>query len=141
MDALKTQYEDEIGGYQGTIEKLDDANNVLQTSLNNEKATNAELIAKNVSLEQELKAKDDEIVELENKLEEANKQINEYIDKKDKYWRYAGEYLLKAIQRGYQPTDDEIDFYDISEDLEELKQNDLFTEDGGSGGFNRSRQR
>ena len=141
MDALKTQYEDEIGGYQGTIEKLDDANNVLQTSLNNEKATNAELIAKNVSLEQELKAKDEEIAELKKELEEANKQINEYIDKKDKYWRYAGEYLLKAIQRGYQPTDDEIDFYDISEDLEELKQNDLFTEDGGSGGFNRSRQR
>ena len=141
MDALKTQYEDEIGGYQGTIEKLDDANNVLQTSLNNEKATNAELIAKNVSLEQELKAKDEEIAELKKELEEANKQINEYIDKKDKYWRYAGEYLLKAIQRGYQPTDDEIDFYDISEDLEELKQNDLFTEDGGSGGSSRSRQR
>ena len=141
MDALKTQYEDEIGGYQGTIEKLDDANNVLQTSLNNEKATNAELIAKNVSLEQELKAKDDEIVELENKLEEANNQKKEYIDKGNEYWEYAGDYLLKAIQRGYQPTDDEIDFYDISEDLEKLKQNDLVTEDGGSGGSSRSRQR
>lgn len=141
MDALKTQYEDEIGGYQGTIEKLDDANNVLQTSLNNEKATNAELIAKNVSLEQELKAKDDEIVELENKLEEANNQKKEYIDKGNEYWEYAGDYLLKAIRRGYQPTNYEIEFYKISEELEKLKQNDLFTEDGGSGGSSRSRQR
>lgn len=141
MDALKTQYEDEIGGYQGTIEKLDDANNVLQTSLNNEKATNAELIAKNVSLEQELKAKDDEIVELENKLEEANNQKKEYIDKGNEYWEYAGDYLLKAIRRGYQPTNYEIEFYKISEELEKLKQNDLVAEDGGSGGSSRSRQR
>ena len=141
MDALKTQYEDEIGGYQGTIEKLDDANNVLQTSLNNEKATNAELIAKNVSLEQELKAKDDEIVELENKLEEANNQKKEYIDKGNEYWEYAGDYLLKAIRRGYQPTNYEIEFYKISEELEKLKQNDLVTEDGGSGGSSRNRQR
>ena len=141
MDALKTQYEDEIGGYQGTIEKLDDANNVLQTSLNNEKATNAELIAKNVSLEQEVKAKNDEIAELKKELEEANNQKKEYIDKGNEYWEYAGDYLLKAIQRGYQPTDDEIEFYKISEDLEKLKQNDLVTEDGGSGGSSRNRQR
>ena len=141
MDALKTQYEDEIGGYQGTIEKLDDANNVLQTSLNNEKATNAELIAKNVSLEQEVKAKDDEIAELEKELEEATNQKKEYIDKGNEYWEYAGDYLLKAIRRGYQPTNYEIEFYKISEELKKLKQNDLVTEDGGSGGSSRSRQR
>ena len=141
MDALKTQYEDEIGGYQGTIEKLDDANNVLQTSLNNEKATNAELIAKNVSLEQEVKAKNDEIAELKKELEEANNQKKEYIDKGNEYWEYAGDYLLKAIRRGYQPTNYEIEFYKISEELEKLKQNDLVTEDGGSGGSSRNRQR
>ena len=141
INALKTQYEDEIEGYQGTIERLDNVNKALQTSLNNEKATNAELIAKNVSLEQGLKAKDDEIVELKNKLEEANNQKKEYIDKGNEYWEYAGDYLLKAIQRGYQPTDDEIEFYKISEDLEKLKQNDLVTEDGGSGGSSRNRQR
>ena len=141
INALKTQYEDDIEGYQGTIERLDNVNKALQTSLNNEKATNAELIAKNVSLEQGLKAKDDEIVELKNKLEEANNQKKEYIDKGNEYWEYAGDYLLKAIQRGYQPTDDEIEFYKISEDLEKLKQNDLVTEDGGSGGSSRSRQR
>ena len=141
MDALKTQYEDEIEGYQGTIERLDNVNKALQTSLNNEKATNAELIAKNVSLEQEVKAKNDEIAELKKELEEANNQKKEYIDKGNEYWEYAGDYLLKAIQRGYQPTDDEIEFYKISEDLEKLKQNDLVTEDGGSGGSSRSRQR
>ena len=134
-------YEDEIEAYQGTIERLDNVNKALQTSLNNEKATNAELIAKNVSLEQELKAKDDEIVELENKLEEANNQKKEYIDKGNEYWEYAGDYLLKAIRRGYQPTNYEIEFYKISEELEKLKQNDLVTEDGGSGGSSRSRQR
>ena len=141
MDALKTQYEDEIEGYQGTIERLDNVNKALQTSLNNEKATNAELIAKNVSLEQEVKAKNDEIAELKKELEEANNQKKEYIDKGNEYWEYAGDYLLKAIQRGYQPTDDEIEFYKISEDLEKLKQNDLVTEDGGSGGSSRNRQR
>ena len=141
INALKTQYEDDIEGYQGTIERLDNVNKALQTSLNNEKATNAELIAKNVSLEQELKAKDDEIVELENKLEEANNQKKEYIDKGNEYWEYAGDYLLKAIRRGYQPTNYEIEFYKISEELEKLKQNDLVTEDGGSGGSSRSRQR
>ena len=41
----------------------------------------------------------------------------------------------------YQPTNDEIELYKISEDLEELKQNDLFAEDGGSGGSSRNRQR
>ena len=35
----------------------------------------------------------------------------------------------------------EIELYKISEDLEELKQNDLFAEDGGSGGSSRNRQR
>ena len=141
IEKITNDYEDEIEGYQGTIERLDNVNKALQTSLNNEKATNAELIAKNVSLEQELKAKDDEIVELKNKLEEANNQKKEYIDKGNEYWEYAGDYLLKAIQRGYQPTDDEIEFYKISEELEKLKQNDLVTEDGGSGGSSRSRQR
>ena len=141
INALKTQYEDDIEGYQGTIERLDNVNKALQTSLNNEKATNAELIAKNVSLEQEVKAKNDEIAELKKELEEANNQKKEYIDKGNEYWEYAGDYLLKAIQRGYQPTDDEIEFYKISEDLEKLKQNDLVTEDGGSGGSSRNRQR
>ena len=82
-----------------------------------------------------------EIAELENKLEEANNQKKEYIDKGNEYWEYAGDYLLKAIRRGYQPTNYEIEFYKISEELEKLKQNDLFTEDGGSGGSSRSRQR
>ena len=82
-----------------------------------------------------------EIAELENKLEKAKNRIDEYIDEGDEYWRYAGKYLLEAIRRGYQPTNDEIELYKISEDLEELKQNDLFTEDGGSGGSSRSRQR
>lgn len=143
INALKTQYEDDIEGYQGTIEKLDNVNKALQTNLNNEKATNAELIAKNVSLEQEVKAKNNKISELEKELEEANNQINKYIDKKDKYWRYAREYLLEAIQRGYQPTDDEIDFYDIRQELETQTQSNLFTDDddGGSGGSSRSRQR
>lgn len=142
MDALKTQYEDEIGGYQGTIERLDDANKALQTSLNNEKATNAELIAKNVSLEQEVKAKNNKIAELKKELEEANNQINKYIDKKDKYWRYAGKYLLEAIQRGYQPTDDEIDFYDIRQELETQTQSNLFTnDDDGGSGSSQSRKR
>ena len=141
IEKITNDYEDEIGGYQGTIEKLDNVNKALQTSLNNEKATNAELIAKNVSLEQEVKAKNDEIAELKKELEEANNQKKEYIDKGNEYWEYAGDYLLKAIQRGYQPTDDEIEFYKISEDLEKLKQNDLVTEDGGSGGSSRSRQR
>ena len=81
------------------------------------------------------------IAELENKLEKAKNQIDEYIDEGDEYWRYAGKYLLEAIRRGYQPTNDEIELYKISEDLEELKQNDLFTKDGGSGGSSRSRQR
>ena len=141
IEKITNDYEDEIEGYQGTIERLDNVNKALQTSLNNEKATNAELIAKNVSLEQELKAKDDEIVELENKLEEANNQKKEYIDKGNEYWEYAGDYLLKAIRRGYQPTNYEIEFYKISEELEKLKQNDLVTEDGGSDGSSRSRQR
>lgn len=134
MDALKTQYEDEIEGYQGTIERLDNVNKALQTSLNNEKATNAELIAKNVSLEQEVKAKNDEISELEKWLEEAN-------NKKSKYWSQAGGYLLEAIKGGYQPTDDEIDLYDIRQELETQTQSNLFTDDGGSGGSSRSRQR
>lgn len=134
MDALKTQYEDEIEGYQGTIERLDNVNKALQTSLNNEKATNAELIAKNVSLEQEVKAKNDEISELEKGLEEAN-------NKKSKYWSQAGGYLLEAIKGGYQPTDDEIDLYDIRQELETQTQSNLFTDDGGSGGSSRSRQR
>ena len=141
MDALKTQYEDDIEGYQGTIERLDNVNKALQASLNNEKATNAELIAKNVSLEQEVKAKNDEISELEKDLEEAKNQIKEYAKKGNKYWSEAGVFLLKAIKGGYQPTDDEIEFYQIRKELENLNQNDLFTEDGGSGGSSRSRQR
>ena len=141
IEKITNDYEDEIEGYQGTIERLDNVNKALQTSLNNEKATNAELIAKNVSLEQEVKAKNNEIAELKKELEEANNQKKEYIDKGNEYWEYAGDYLLKAIQRGYQPTDDEIEFYKISEDLEKLKQNDLVTEDGGSGGSSRNRQR
>lgn len=141
IEKITNDYEDEIEGYQGTIERLDNVNKALQTSLNNEKATNAELIAKNVSLEQEVKAKNNKISKLEKDLEEAKNQIKEYAKKGNKYWSEAGVFLLEAIKGGYQPTDDEIEFYQIRKELENLNQNDLFTEDGGDGGTSRSRQR
>lgn len=81
------------------------------------------------------------IAELEKELEEAKNQIKEYVKKGNKYWNKAGFYLLEAIKGGYQPTDDEIEFYQIRKELENLNQNDLFTDDGGSGGSSRSRQR
>lgn len=148
MDALKTQYEDEIEGYQGTIERLDNVNKALQTSLNNEKATNAELIAKNVSLEQEVKAKNDKIAELEKELEEANdeiyelkKEYNEIVHKGNNFWKNARSYLVEAINRGYKASDSDKEFYEI--DTNTQTQSNLFTkdDDGGSGGSSRSRQR
>nr|WP_321428257.1 hypothetical protein [uncultured Campylobacter sp.] len=148
MDALKTQYEDEIEGHQGTIERLDNVNKALQTSLNNEKATNAELIAKNVSLEQEVKAKNDEIAELEKEREETNdeiyelkKEYNEIVHKGNNFWKDARSYLVEAINRGYKASDSDKEFYEI--DTNTQTQSNLFTkdDDGGSGGSSRSRQR
>lgn len=101
----------------------------------------APLQNENNALRANINDANNKIAELENKLEKAKNQIDEYIDEGDEYWRYAGKYLLEAIRRGYQPTDDEIDLYDIRQELETQTQSNLFTDDGGSGGSSRNRQR
>lgn len=118
-----------------------EAENKLESKYNELLNSIAPLQNENNVLRANITDANNEIAELENKLEEANNQKNEYAEKGNEYWRYAGDYLLEAIQRGYQPTNDEIEFYQISKELENLNQNDLFTEDGGSGGSSRSRQR
>lgn len=117
-----------------------EAEKKLETKYNELLNSVAPLQNENNALRANINDANNKIAELENKLEKAKNQIDEYIDEGDEYWRYAGKYLLEAIRRGYQPTNDEIELYKISEDLEELKQNDLFAEDGGSGS-SRNRQR
>lgn len=118
-----------------------EAEKKLETKYNELLNSVAPLQNENNALRANINDANNKIAELENKLEKAKNQIDEYIDEGDEYWRYAGKYLLEAIRRGYQPTNDEIELYKISEDLEELKQNDLFAEDGGDGGSSRNRQR
>lgn len=118
-----------------------EAENKLESKYNELLNSIAPLQNENNTLRANITDANNEIAELEKELEEAKNQIKEYAKKGNKYWNKAGVFLLEAIKGGYQPTDDEIEFYQIRKELENLNQNDLFTEDGGDGGSSRSRQR
>ena len=99
-------------------------------------------------LENKLEEANNEIAELKKELEEAKnkiaEQINEYneiVHKGNNFWHDARSYLVEAINRGYKASDSDKEFYEI--DTNTQTQSNLFTDDddGGSGGSRRSRQR
>lgn len=131
---------------QANYHKALDTNKELESKYNELLNSIAPLQNENNTLRANINNANDEISELKKELEEANneiaKQINEYneiVHKGNNFWNDARSYLVEAINRGYKASDSDKEFYEI--DTNTQTQSNLFTDDDGSGGSSRSRQR